>query len=235
MASLTHIKPMLRLTPILLIILYTLAMWFFSAWRLRKQLDSQSTPLTHPQLTPMLQHLGAAMDLPPIRAHVFEIPQINGLAAPDGRIFLTRGFIDELDAGRVTPEELASVIAHELGHVAHGHSRRRMIDFAGQNAIRAVLVTVIGRFIPFVGVWIANLATATLAARLSRQDEYEADQFASALMVKSGLGVAPQKSLFRKLDKLTGKRVTTPAWLLSHPPAAKRIAAIEQHEARWSR
>ena len=77
-----------------------------------------------------------AMDLPPVRAHVYEVDPVNGLAAPDGRIFLTRGFIRKLDAGEVTPEELASVIAHELGHVVHGNARRRMIDFAGQNAIR---------------------------------------------------------------------------------------------------
>ena len=46
----------------------------------------------------MLERLGRAMDLPPIRAHVYEIAPVNGLAAPDGRIFLTRGFLDRLDS-----------------------------------------------------------------------------------------------------------------------------------------
>ena len=62
------------------------------------------------------ERLGEALDLPPIRAHVYHVDEVNGLAAPDGRIFLTRGFITKLDAGEVTPEELASVVAHELGH-----------------------------------------------------------------------------------------------------------------------
>ena len=224
---------MLKFTPILLILLYAAAMWFFSAWRLRAELNTRSTPLTHPRLLPMLERLGRAMDLPTVRAHVYEIAPVNGLAAPDGRIFLTRGFLDRLDRNEVTEAELASVIAHELGHVAHGHSRRRMVDFAGQNVIRVVLIGVLGRLLPGIGGWIANLVAAAVAARLSRQDEFEADAFASALMVKAGLGTAPQKSLFRKLDALAGGRGTAPAWMLSHPPTPARIAAIERLEQRW--
>ncbi|MFG6080936.1 M48 family metallopeptidase [Paracoccus litorisediminis] len=224
---------MLRFTPILLILLYAAAMWYFSLWRLKAELNSRSTPLDHPRLKPMLQRLGKAMDLPPIRAHVYEIPAVNGLAAPDGRVFLTRGFLDRLDRDEVTEAELASVIAHELGHVAHGHSRRRMVDFAGQNVIRAVLAGVLGRFIPGIGAWLAGLVAAAVAARLSRQDEFEADAFASALMIKAGLGTEPQKSLFRKLDRLAGPRGASPAWLMSHPRTDARIAAIEKLESRW--
>lgn len=224
---------MLKFTPILLIVLYAAAMWFFSLMRLKAELRDKSTPLTHPRLMPMLERLGRAMDLPPIKAHVYEIAPVNGLAAPDGRIFLTRGFLDRLDANAVTEAELASVIAHELGHVAHGHTRRRMVDFAGQNAIRMALAGVLGRFLPGIGGWIANLAATAVAARLSRQDEFEADAFASALMVKAGLGTGPQKSLFRKLDKLSGGRGSAPAWLMSHPPTRLRIAAIEKLEKRW--
>ncbi|AUH63613.1 M48 family metallopeptidase [Paracoccus zhejiangensis] len=225
---------MLKLTPLLLLGLYVAAMYFFSAWRLKQELNTRSTPLKHPRLTPMLERLGKAMDLPPVKAHIYEIEPINGLAAPDGRIFLTRGFIRKLDACEVSAEELASVIAHELGHVARGHSRRRMVDFAGQNAIRLALTGIIGRFIPFIGAWIANLAAAAVAARLSRQDEFEADEFASALMIKAGMGTGPQKSLFRKLDALSGLMgAGAPAWLLSHPKTDRRIAAIEANEARW--
>ncbi|MEF9604206.1 peptidase M48, partial [Paracoccus sp. PXZ] len=79
---------MLKLTPILLILLYAAAMWFFSAWRLKAELNAKSTPLRHPRLVPMLERLGRAMDLPSVRAHVYEVGHVNGLAAPDGRIFL---------------------------------------------------------------------------------------------------------------------------------------------------
>lgn len=230
-----NIEPMMRYFPFILLFTYLAAMWFFSAWRLKQELAQKSTPLKHPRLVPILEQLGRAMDLPPVSAHVYEIAPVNGLATPDGRIFLTRGFIEKLDEGKVTEGELASVIAHELGHVAHGHARRRMVDFAGQNALRIALGSVIGRFLPFIGPWIAGLVIAAIAARLSRDDEYEADAFASALMIKAGLGTGPQKSLFRKLEKLSGAITSAPAWMLSHPPAARRIAAIERLEEKWAR
>jgi putative metalloprotease len=98
------------------------------------------------------------------------------------------------------------------------------------------LASVLGRLIPGLGVMIANMLTTLLAARLSRQDEYEADAYASALLAASGIGTAPQKSLFTKLEKLTGMGgVGMPAWMMSHPKTAERIAAIEALEARWSR
>lgn len=224
---------MLKLTPILLAVLYALVLYRFSVWRTSKELDQKSTELADPTLKRLTDRMAQALDLPRIKVHIYEIEPVNGLAAPDGRIFITRGFFNKYRAGEVSAEELSSVIAHELGHVALGHSRRRMIDFSGQNAIRVVLASVLSRFLPGVGVWIANMLTSMLAARLSRQDEYEADAYASALLLKAGIGTAPQVTLFRKLEALTGGAGGAPAWLLSHPKTADRIKAIETNAAKW--
>ncbi|MEM9709065.1 MAG: M48 family metallopeptidase [Pseudomonadota bacterium] len=225
---------MLKFTPFLLAILYGLVFYRFSVWRTKKTLDAQSTELADQRLKTLTDRMAAALELPRIRVHVYEIDPVNGLAAPDGRIFITRGFFNKYRQGEVSAEELASVIAHELGHVALGHARRRMIDFSGQNAIRAALAMVLSRFIPFIGVYIANFLTTLLAARLSRADEYEADAYATALLVKSGIGVGPQKSLFTKLEALTqSNHGAVPAWLMSHPKTKERIAAIEANERKW--
>lgn len=225
---------MLKFTPILLAILYGLAMYHFSAWRTRKELDAKSTELADPTLKALTDRMARALDLDRIRVHIYEIDPVNGLAAPDGRIFITRGFYRKFRNGEVTAEELASVIAHELGHVALGHSRRRMIDFSGQNALRTALGMVLSRFLPGIGVWIANALTSLLAARLSRGDEYEADAYAAALLTKAGIGVGPQISLFHKLDALTAQRAgAAPAWLMSHPKTAERVAALEKLDSRW--
>ncbi len=225
---------MLKFTPILLAILYALAMYHFSVWRTRRELDARSTELVDPKLHRVLRPLAQALELERIRVHLYEIDAVNGLAAPDGRIFITRGFYRKLAEGAVTAEEMASVVAHELGHVALGHSRRRMIDFSGQNALRTALMMVLGRFLPGIGILIANALTSLLAARLSRGDEGEADAYAAALLTKAGIGTGPQKSLLQKLEKLTGARgAAMPAWLMSHPKTAERIAAIEALEARW--
>ena len=226
---------MLKFTPILLAILYALAMYRFSAWRTAKELDARSTELADPRLKKLTDRMAAALDLPRIKVHIYEIDPVNGLAAPDGRIFITRGFFRKYQQGEVTAEELSSVIAHELGHVALGHSRRRMIDFSGQNALRTALAMVLSRFLPGIGVLIANSLTSMLAARLSRSDEYEADAYAAALLHKAGIGVTPQKSLFLKLEDLTQSRSgAVPAWMMSHPKTAERIKALEALESRWT-
>ncbi|GHF69831.1 M48 family metalloprotease [Seohaeicola zhoushanensis] len=225
---------MLRLTPILLAILYAVVWYRISVWRTHRELDQKSTELADPRLKALTDRLAASLDLPRIKVFIYEIAPVNGLAAPDGRIFITRGFYKKFLSGEVSGEEMASVIAHELGHVALGHARRRMIDFSGQNALRTVLIMLLGRFVPIVGVWIANMLTTMLAARLSRGDEYEADAYAAALLTKAGIGVGPQKSLFRKLEGLTQSNSgMAPAWLMSHPKVEERIAALEALERRW--
>ena len=225
---------MLRFAPILLALLYGIAMYRFSVWRTSKELDAKSTELADPILKSLTQDLARVLDLPRIKVHIYEIEPVNGLAAPDGRIFITRGFFNKYRAGDVTAAELASVIAHELGHVALGHSRRRMIDFSGQNAMRTALAMVLGRFIPGVGPLLAGALMSLLAAKLSRKDEYEADAYASALLTKAGIGTAPQISLFKKLETLTGARgASTPAWTMSHPKTEMRIKAIESNTHKW--
>lgn len=224
----------MKFLPLLLAVAYAVLMMRFSVWRTRKMLDQRSTPLTDPAITRLAARMAEALDVPQIKVNVFEVEPVNGLAAPDGRIFLTRGFLNRKIRGEVTAEELASVIAHEMGHVALGHMRRRMIDFTGQNAVFVMLSALLNRFVPFVGIWLANLISTALMARMSRRDEFEADAYASALLIKAGIGTGPQKSLFRKLEALTQTRAEgVPAWLLSHPHVDERIKAIEANEARW--
>lgn len=212
---------------------YGLLMYKFSAWNTRRMLDQKSTRLADPTLEQMNRDMAHALDVDQIKVHIFEVDPVNGLASPDGRIFITRGFYNKYKAGDVTAEELASVIAHELSHVALGHSKRRMIDFSGQNALHVVLTSIIGRFVPVLGPWLAGALINLLTAKLSRRDEYEADAYASALLTKAGIGTGPQKTLFQKLDKLAAGMNSAPAWLLSHPKTSERIAAIEANEAKW--
>ena len=226
---------MIKLIPIILPFVYGLAMFRLSAWRLNRTLKNQSSLLADKQLLKPIQRLADALDLESISVNIYEIEPINGLAAPDGKIFITRGFYNKFTSGEITGNELASVIAHELGHVALGHSRRRMIDFSGQNALRMALGSILSRIIPGLGGIIANFLSNLLMARLSRTDEFEADEYASALMMKSGIGVEHQISMFEKLEKLSGNNANLqPAWLLSHPKTKKRIEKIEENLLKWN-
>lgn len=229
-----HITAMFKITPILLALIYAVVTYRVSVWRTNRELDQRSTELVDPILRIFTDRLARALDVPRIRVFIYEIDPVNGLAAPDGRIFITRGFYRKFQNGEVTGEELSSVIAHELGHIALGHTRRRMIDFSGQNALRTALMMLLGRYIPLIGPWIANVLANLLAARLSRADEYEADAYAAALLTKAGIGIEPQKSLFHKLETLTAQRAgMAPAWLMSHPKTEERIAALEKLQTDW--
>ena len=215
------------LIPIVLAGLYGIVMFQFSAWSMKRQLSQQSNPLLDPNLEKIMLKFANVLEVEKIRINIFETEPINGLAAPDGRIFITRGFYKKYQNGDITVEEISSVVAHELGHVALGHIRRRMIDFSGQNAVRAALGALLSRLVPGLGGMIASIIGNLLMAKLSRQDEYEADEYASALMIKSGLGIEPQVSMFKKLDKISNQQGSVPAWLMSHPPTEERINSIK--------
>ena len=215
------------LIPIVLAGLYGIVMFQFSAWSMKRQLSQQSNPLLDPNLEKIMLKFADVLEVEKIRINIFETEPINGLAAPDGRIFITRGFYKKYQNGDITVEEISSVVAHELGHVALGHIRRRMIDFSGQNAVRAAVGALLSRLVPGLGGMIASIIGNLLMAKLSRQDEYEADEYASALMIKSGLGIEPQVSMFKKLDKISNQQGSVPAWLMSHPPTQERINSIK--------
>lgn len=224
---------MLRFLPFLLAILYAVAMYKLSSRRMMRELDQKSTQLVDPALRSEIKKLARAMEVKDIPVFLYHIEPVNGLAAPDGRVFITKGFYDRFRQGQVSAAELASVIAHEIGHVALGHSKRRMIDFGGQNAVRMALGAILSRFIPMFGMAVANFVANLLMAKLSRSDEFEADAYATALLEKAKIGAQAQISMFEKLDELTGITNRPPAWLLSHPDTETRIEAIRSNLIKW--
>lgn len=230
-----HIPRMAKLLlPVLLAALWGWVMWRFAMSRMKAELDSKSCPIDDPALEAVVRRLGRQVGIDHLQANLYAMEAVNGLAAPDGRIFITSGLFDRYKKGHFTAAEIGSVIAHELGHVARGHSKRRMIDWTGQNAARMALGMILSRFIPVIGYYIANFLATLLMTSLSRRDEFEADEYASALMVKAGLGTAPQISMFEKLSRLTPGAGAGVAWLQSHPATADRIAAIKARAAGWA-
>ncbi len=224
---------MLRFTSILLALLVGYFTYRFSAWKTKKDLTANSTPLEDPALLGLLRNMAKALDIPKVTVFIYEIEPVNGLAAPDGRIFITRGLFNKYKSGEISSAELASVIAHELGHIALGHSSRRMIDFTGQNVLRMLLMGVMGRYLPVVGGYLANFIIKLLSASLSRKDEFEADAYGAALLLKSGIGLSAQIGMFNKLESWAKSQRGAPAWLMSHPNTGKRIIEIEKPKANW--
>lgn len=205
----------------------------FARHAMDRDLDLNSHLIDDPELEAVIRRLGRQVDVEHLVARLYKQDVVNGMAMPDGRIFITTGLFERYKHGEFTSQEIGSVIAHELGHVAHGHAKHRMRDVTGASAANAALAMALNRIIPFVGGYLASLITGAFTSRISRKNEFEADKYASALMISAGFGVDPQISMFEKLEARSPKGREPVAWLSSHPMPQERIKAIRANHQKW--
>jgi putative metalloprotease len=225
---------MTRLLPILLLIVGMFLLIKVSSWQSGRQLRRASRPLMNDQIEALLTRLARTAGIDRVEVRLLENPAINGLATASGEIYVTSGLFRHFQTGRITAAELASVVAHEMGHLALGHTKRRILDVTGAQTVHIVLGSILNRFIPILGWIVARWVAMFFMTRLSRKDEFQADAYATALMVKSGLGAEPQARMLEKLlDLVPGTAVHDTDWLASHPPVAERSQAIRENGARW--
>ena len=197
-------------------------------------LRNGSRPLANDQLEALVGKLATAAGVDSVDIRVLPDRNVNGLATGTGEIYVTQGLLDVFRSGDVTAREVASVAAHEMGHLALGHMKRRMVEVAGRQAAQMVLGGVAARIIPFFGAHVVQWLLHFLTASLSRRDEFEADAYATALMIRSGLGAEHQASMLEKLPALVPGAAMPQSWLASHPPVEERARAIRDNAARWA-
>ncbi len=224
---------MIKIISILFPIILGIVGYKMSSKKMSKYLEKNSTILKDPIINSLLNKVSFLLNLPKLEVYILEDLNINGLASNEGKVFLTKGFLEKYYSGIVSAEELIGVISHELGHLALGHTKKRMVTYSLQNAIQIGIGYLISRTIPFIGIYISSFFASLLTAKLSRLDEYEADKYATALMIKVGIGIQPLITLFEKLDKLT-KANNNLSWLKSHPSSKERIMEIKKNANDWS-
>lgn len=219
---------LIKFAPILAMIAYAWFQMRGSERAMLRDLDQKSKRLAEGPLLEAIQRFRGAIGINALSVDVYDVEPINGLAAPDGRIFLTRGLIDKYREGLFTRDELAAVIAHEIGHLALGHHERRRKAWKVETAARAAASAFLPGALRGLSTHAGNLIAKLLHMRLSRKDEYQADAFAVALMRRSGMDPTASITLLEKLDKLAKGRGAPISWLASHPPTPKRIAAVKR-------
>ena len=222
-----------KILPIVFLISVLYIGSIYSSRNLSKKLEGKSRIFHDPVIDNYLKTFQSILDLRNLQVFVLNENQINGLVTPNGNIYITQGFINQYKLGKVSGVELTSVIAHELGHLALGHTKKRLITFSAISAISMVISTILSRLLPYIGAIIGRYLSQILISGLSRKDEFEADSYAAALLIKSGIGTAPQISLLKKLEQLTGIVSSNVTWTLSHPSPEQRINAIQNLEASW--
>ena len=222
-----------KIIPIALLVSVFYIGSIYSSRNLSKNLEKKSQIFNDPLIDNYLKTFQSILDLKKLEVFVLNEKQINGLVTPNGNIYITQGFIKQYKSGQVSAVELTSVIAHELGHLALGHTKKRLLTFSAISAISLVISTLLSRLIPYLGSIIGRYLSQVLISGLSRKDEFEADSYAAALLIKSGIGTDPQISLLNKIEKLTGIVSSNITWTLSHPLPEERIKAIRDLEASW--
>jgi hypothetical protein len=163
--------------------------------------------------------LEGAADLPmPVHAAVVRTPVANAIALPDGRVYVFEGLL----ALAQSPDEVAGVIGHELGHVAHRDGTKNVLEAGGMSVLFGMLLG------DFTGGGAAVMAAqVVLRSANSRDKEAAADRFGAELMSRVG---ADPNALGKMLQRLSGKGTQVPHFLLDHPDAEERSAAIAMVE-----
>ncbi|MCI4662972.1 MAG: M48 family metallopeptidase [Neomegalonema sp.] len=197
--------------------------------RMTRWLMRHSRPLDDWSLLEPVRGFSQALGVPPFTVRVLDMEAVNGLALPGGEVFISRGLYEKFLSGQAEREEVVAVIAHEIGHVALGHHRRRMSAWRRETAALALLWVVLSRVM--LG-WVALLAVFGLNLyrnQMTQRDEFEADAFAAQIMMRSQMDPHATISLLSKLQRWNGQEhfdMSQISWLLSHPPIPERIAHL---------
>ncbi len=168
-------------------------------------------------LDKMLRRLEAAASLAlPLRADVVRRDEANAVALPGGQVYVFRGLIAKAE----TADEVAGVIAHEIGHVAHRDGTKAVLQGAGLSFLFGMLL---GDFVG--GGAVVFAAKTVLQSSYSREAETEADAYGAELMNRAG---GDAHALATMLDKIGGATEPGMTILLNHPETKARVAVINK-------
>lgn len=165
-------------------------------------------------LEKMTARLTAHFDNPyPLNIQVFDHEMVNAFAVPGGHVVLFDGLLQAAD----TPEEVAGVLGHELGHVINKDPTRLTLRSAGSVGILGMV------FGDFAGGAAALIIAERLMAASYQQDaESNADLFAHEVLAKASLPAAPFGDFFEKLKDEHGEVKGLISHLASHPDLGER-------------
>jgi len=174
-------------------------------------------------LDKLMRRLEAAATLPlPLRTNVVRRDEANALALPGGQVYVFQGLIAKAD----NADEVAGVIAHEIGHVAHRDGTKAVLEGGGLSFLFGMLL---GDFVG--GGAIVFAAKSVLQSSYTREAETAADAYGTDLMNKAG---GDAHGLATMLEKVGGATEPGMTILMDHPETKARVAAINKAAAAVS-
>lgn len=163
----------------------------------------------------------------PVTFGVLDSPIINAMALPGGYIYVTRGMLAHLNS----EDQLATVLAHEVGHVAARHaSRQAWQQQIGQGLLLGGAVLSQGLGLPAQEVLnLGGMAAQLLFLRYSREDELEADKLGVEYASAAGYDSIDVIPFFQTLSRIQEKEGQgMPGFLATHPDPGARVQRIRE-------
>jgi predicted Zn-dependent protease len=164
--------------------------------------------------------------------------QVNAWALPGGKMAINSALVSHCQ----TPDELASVIAHEIGHADLGHGLSQIRSQALLSGLGGLGKEALASFGGVGGAVTAQVLTAVegplyglILTGYSRTNEFEADAHILQIFEKTGYDPAKADDFFRTLLKLHPEGSATTSLFSTHPGTTERIARIEEAAARLGR
>lgn len=175
-------------------------------------------PAGQAALNRMQARLTRGLDLPyPIQARVVSEPSLNATALPGGHVTFHRGLIEAAQS----PEEVAAVLAHEIGHVAHRDGTRGVLRTMGSFGIIGL---VYGDFLG--GSAMAAVSQQLITSSYSREAEERADAYAHELLAREGISPGALGVFFQRIrDQGLDMDLGVFQHLSTHPETLTRIEA----------
>lgn len=149
---------------------------------------------------------------------ILDSDEINAFALPGGNIYVFSGLVNFTE----NPEELASVLAHEIGHIEHRHIISRVISDLGIATISGLLSGDVFIF--------REVLNKIMSRGFYRYQELEADDFALNLMTKCGINPRHKGVLFSRLNDKFDDDIDIPNIFNTHPGHDTRLKAAFSYE-----
>jgi predicted Zn-dependent protease len=147
--------------------------------------------------------------------------EVNAFCMPGGKIVFYTGLVQGL---RLTDDEIAIVMGHEIAHALREHARERLAKSELTDLGVSLLGSLIGQ-----GQYTRafRMGGDLLNLKFSRDDESEADIIGLELTARAGYDPRAGISLWQKMD--AANHGAPPQWLSTHPANENRIRDMEAH------
>jgi len=148
---------------------------------------------------------------------VIDEPALNAWCMPGGKMAIYTGIIEKL---KLTDDEIAQIMGHEISHAILGHGRERMSRAMAMQGGMTLGSIVAGRDLSIL----APVADIALTLPNSREGESEADRYGIELAARAGYDPHAAVRLWEKMGAASGNG--PPVFLSTHPSPDNRIQAL---------